>query len=148
MRLAFRAVASLSAVAALVTACSSASTAPIDNAVPTVQARQSAGTGGNSTGGNSTGGSTTPVDPSAPVLSFIGRITKVGAVPIVYYYTTPSDWDIDGVNYKTMAGTVVKPQEGPLVVGACVGYTITAVGSTVLADIKTVVESKCIKEGK
>jgi hypothetical protein len=148
MRLAFRAVASLSAVAALVTACSSSSTAPIDNAVPTVLARQSAGTGGATGGGSNSNSNSIPVDPSIPVLSFTGRITKVGAVPVIYYTTTPSDWDIDGVNYTTTAGTVVKAPAGPLVVGACVNYAITAVGSTVIADIKTVIEDKCVKAGK
>lgn len=107
-------------------------------------------------GGSGGGGSTTPKDtttksptPTSPTgepiaPNYVGYITRIGEVPVGFYYGKPSSWDVNGYRFESVYITNYKPVNGAFVLGACVSVNFYMSDTTrIMQEMKTVDPSKC-----
>lgn len=96
--------------------------------------------------GGSVDTSSTPTSPAdGPVApTYIGKITRIGEVPVGMYYGKPSSWDVNGYRFESVYTTNYKAANGGFVLGACVTVNFYMGGDQrILQEIKTLAASRC-----
>lgn len=125
-------------------------TAPASASFAKSGSAPSGGSGGGGGGGGG-GGSKSPT-PGTPGTgggipvgpTYDGYITKVGVVPVGFYYGNPTGWEVNGYPFASVFNTNYKPVAGGFVLGACVTINFYDNGTErIMQEIKTQSPDKC-----